>query len=681
MPVRFRGVSEYSSMYKWQPSYRSAEFQPSSEQLHLEAGLRSDQLNLLIEPSFDKKKQVPHRRPEAASCLTWFYDEADDSSSEISFLEKNRSKTNTVVKSKKNASEKKTRKSDQSCQTPDKKETKTEEKSQKEGKCTWERDQQSEYIQKIREKIQAEEKEKLLKKKTSPVKSRHRSSPKNTKSKQQSPAKLPRETSPTKPKQNARTKEAKRSTPLRYRPLHQRMLSNHQSEYQQMYKKPSRFIPSSPLISALDVVYSHSPAIPPYKSPKMSSKSEYASKYQPQSPLSKSMPSFSSPPSPALKMKVRDLTSPYRHKHHSQKKVESEYANQFPERDFPTNGSMKVQDEARHNKLNRDGSVFDKDHMTQICSPNNKCWEVSSVSTITASEATVTTNGNSEAEVKKSDEMKAKKLETLPEQEEEIEEVEEDDVESIIERDSLDTRSAVTSCSLNQPMPVARKLAWGGDDETSTLQGSAAESKSDSGSFYEGRLPTPQLNQIGGALRTHHDLTTPSHGGALLTSPSSSEKTKRFSQSAKLKQGLCQDLNLDEKPVKLSKTMPSPSKPSDEKENVQKPVKVSNTLPAPVENVQSKSKASEKRSSEEKLTSNSPKPKLSRKPDIPRFLQPSVRVPIQGALRSQEFQHCGRFTRPGIDFDKVSRASCASLASADDLLQRSLQRKDFWKTK
>lgn len=36
----------------------------------------------------------------------------------------------------------------------------------------------------------------------------------------------------------------------------------------------------------------------------------------------------------------------------------------------------------------------------------------------------------------------------------------------------------------------------------------------------EGRLPTPKLRELGGIQRTHHDLTTPAVGGAVLVSPS-----------------------------------------------------------------------------------------------------------------------------------------------------------------
>ena len=681
MPVKFRGVSEYSSTYKWQPSFRSAQFQPSPQQLYPEAGLRSDQLNLLIEPSFTHKKRVPHRRPEAGSCLMWFQEDdyADLERSEDAKAEIN---SKTFVKDQKSVETKTARSANKENVKSVPKVTKKDKATITENKCTWEKDKQSEYVQKAKEQMELSAKALPSKKKASPTKKQPISVPKE---KRGSPMKKTPVGSPTKHKQKSPEKEAKpkspvkestRSTPLRYRPLHQRMLSRHQSEYQHMYRKHSHFIPSSPLISALDVVHSHSPAIPPHKSPRMASKSEYASKFKPQSPLSKSVPNLSSPSSPSLRMKVRDLTnSPYGHRR-SPKKLESEYADQYPARDFPSDVSMRVLDEAKHNKLNREGSAFDKDHMSQIYSPTNKCWEISSVSTSSA----VTRQTESDVSAPKSADDRSEKTEDLPNEDEVEKEQVEDDMESIIERDSLDVRSVESSSTLNQPMPVVRKLAWGGDeDDDSTVQGSLVETKSAASSINEGRLPTPQLNQIGGALRTHHDLTTPSRGGALLTSPTRTDQTKKLTAQPPLKQGFSQDL--DEKPVKLSKTTPSPIKESGEKsENVtQKPVRVSNTLPAPILNEQKNAK---RQSAEAKpSTSDTPKLSKSRKPEVPRFVQPNVRVPIQGALRSQEFQHCGKNRRPSTDFDRISVASAASIASADDLLQRSLQRKDFWKTK
>nr|XP_032809886.1 nuclear protein MDM1 [Petromyzon marinus] len=48
---------------------------------------------------------------------------------------------------------------------------------------------------------------------------------------------------------------------------------------------------------------------------------------------------------------------------------------------------------------------------------------------------------------------------------------------------------------------------------------SAASVRSEASGDEGGRFPTPRLTALGGAQRTHHDLTTPAVGGALLVSP------------------------------------------------------------------------------------------------------------------------------------------------------------------
>ena len=679
MPVQFRGVSEYSSMFKWQPSFKSSEFYPHKTQLQPNAGLRSDEFNLLMEPGFSKKKQVPHRRPEAGDCLVWWHDDFEESESERSQIKEKKNTSKPLVFSAKgdgNSAAGRIKEKKVLSVYNDIKIDSNQENV--ESKCTWEKDKQSEYVQNLRKSLESSKETKISpKSKTSRSKqsSSKNSSPKKNKISSSKPTKstptkpkISPKTSPTKIRVKSPEKQGKaNSRPLRYRPLHHRMLSAHQSEYQQMYKKPTRFVPSSPLISAHDVVHSSSPAIPPHRSPKMLCKTEYASKFEKQTPLDRRVPNnASSPPSPSLQLKVRDLPVSAYVSRHSPQKLESEYADQFPSREYPAEFKKRLTEEAQHNKLNREGSAFDKDHVNQICSPTNKVWDLASVSA--SSEATDQSQVTTKSPSVKSNvtvEQDKEKLSTVVEDDE--------DIESVIasEKDSLDTKSTVTSSTLNQSLPVARKLAWGEDDDkdvdkddnSSTTRGST-DSNLISNNGYEGRIPTPQLKKIGGALRSHHDLTTPSPGGALLTSPTSSEKKKRFVRSSPS----VFSNNVNEKPIKLSKTAPTPTKTT-----AAKPAKFSKSADRSLTREENDSTEN----SCQKEASNA-KPK--RKPDLPRFIQPIVRAPIHGALRSQEFQHCGKHSRPSTAFDRLSLASRASIASADDLLQRSLQRRDFWKT-
>ncbi|RXM36515.1 Nuclear protein MDM1 [Acipenser ruthenus] len=158
-------------------------------------------------------------------------------------------------------------------------------------------------------------------------------------------------------------------------------------------------------------------------------------------------------------------------------------------------------------KKRAQGTHFSREHLNQILSEKNRFWEVSSSSTA---------------------------------------------LDLARKSPSDDTEKA--SLHSGATLPVRRRLAWGDEEneheEQETLQRSegeqAQEEKEDEqekegrvvgqkssaksvsditpvssklSNEDEGRLPTPEMKNQGGAPRTHHDLTTPTVGGALLVSP------------------------------------------------------------------------------------------------------------------------------------------------------------------
>nr|CAB3263712.1 nuclear protein MDM1-like [Phallusia mammillata] len=648
MPVRFKGVSEYSNSFKWSPSFRSAKFEPTDEQIAPEAGLRSDQMNLLLEPTFARKRQVPHRKPEAPSLMWWEDHDMIPCVEEIKADVGHNVKDKTYVVMKKSpprkakdvkTSSKKVKKSDL--------DYKKENVEKQRNAVTKERRSKKEHEKKLDDAKVLEistQTESLQKLKNRKIQTEHKQTKISVVNKKKPP---PKPESPSK------------KIPLKYRPRKARYLSAHQSEYQQMYQKPSRFVPSSPLISALDVVHNSSHAIPPHKSPRMPMKSEYESKFQNMSPLSKSLPAYSSPPSPSLRLKVKNLPTSPLQVHRSPKKVVSEYAVQFPGKTFPVECLEKVWDDANHNKLNRDACNFDKTHAIQLLSPKNKYWDLSSH----GSRSVTDTEFLEDQEIKSTESIAGS-------------DIDHESVESVIsmEQDSLATLSANEETSIGDK-PVARKLAWGEGSETVSNVSTAhddtliAEDDNEEGPF-EGRLPTPQLKQIGGALRTHHDLTTPSAGGALLSSPPVSPRAKTFPQPV-----MRNSLQSHVKSEKAGKFE------NDGKNKItnfgtqteKKPKKPSNIQKSPTELKVEETKCEIVKKSRDEM----PKPTPSKKAPLPRRMQRSPRAPIQGSLRNREFQHFGQNTRP-IAFDQVSLASSRSSASAVELLEKSRQRKDFW---
>ncbi|XP_035306869.1 nuclear protein MDM1 isoform X5 [Cricetulus griseus] len=71
MPVRFKGLSEYQRNFLWKKSYLSESYNPSVGCKSSWAGLRSDQLGITKEPSFISKRRVPCHDSQISKSLEW----------------------------------------------------------------------------------------------------------------------------------------------------------------------------------------------------------------------------------------------------------------------------------------------------------------------------------------------------------------------------------------------------------------------------------------------------------------------------------------------------------------------------------------------------------------------------------------------------------------------------------
>uniref|UniRef100_A0A2K5CKC7 Nuclear protein MDM1 n=1 Tax=Aotus nancymaae TaxID=37293 RepID=A0A2K5CKC7_AOTNA len=71
MPVRFKGLSEYQRNFLWKKSYLSESCNSSVGRKYPWAGLRSDQLGIVKEPSFISKRRVPYHDPQISKSLEW----------------------------------------------------------------------------------------------------------------------------------------------------------------------------------------------------------------------------------------------------------------------------------------------------------------------------------------------------------------------------------------------------------------------------------------------------------------------------------------------------------------------------------------------------------------------------------------------------------------------------------
>ncbi|XP_076188558.1 nuclear protein MDM1 isoform X2 [Aptenodytes patagonicus] len=437
--------------------------------------------------------------------------------------------------------------------------------------------------------------------------------------------------------------------------------------------------------------------------------------------------------------------------HTSRGKLNTEYRSKFlsPAQYFYKDGAWsrirsKVPSQASQNTLNSvwymevrelrerakayrqrvEGTHFSRYHLNQILSDNNSLWDVSSNS---SSEEGISNN------IRALDLAGVSEKETAPspkmlQQADSREQPHQDSAEK------KDMSDALT-------VPVKRRLVWGeqeGAEERENRQSTEAEEKqdeqavvvaqqleknnkdanedkkiegentlvlnssaavSDSSSVSSrtgGRLPTPKLRALGGAHRTHHDLTTPAVGGAVLVSP----PKFKSSSSQQRTRGLGTDPSSAKRGAREASKRRS-FRPDVEVEAVSlltsPPAGLGTLDPLPLRQDQwPPNSVSDEQvplaSARREHSSTSPALKSAKSCSMPCW-SPSCR--IQGTLKDPEFQHNGNVGNPKMrsfqlplqerncndEDDRLSQISARSAASsslASQILERAQKRKDFW---
>ncbi|XP_072511417.1 nuclear protein MDM1 isoform X9 [Notamacropus eugenii] len=370
------------------------------------------------------------------------------------------------------------------------------------------------------------------------------------------------------------------------------------------------------------------------------------------------------------------------------------------------------------------GTHFSRDHLNQILSDNNCLWDVSSVS---SSEGTISNN------------IRALDLAGVPTGHKTLQS--HDSPKKAEEKPPLETQyqkdtTEKLAVSDAPTLPVRRKLAWDGGSpgdqihnherriegeknendkqncreeakeleendsdakkdriqagETASLPSASAD-RSDSSSVSSekgGRLPTPKLKELGGAPRTHHDLTTPAVGGAVLVSPSKMKSSFPEHRKKKPSPDFLGETSKNESNRKElgPRTLFTPPAAG---------MKTVDPLPLRDE-IETNISKSEGAHLGPKHPEHSTKvPVQGTRPlCAPSNWNPSCR--IQGSLRNAEFQHNGNLVSPrtGLyhlphqevindeDDDRLSQISARSAASslmASQTLARAQKRKEsFW---
>ncbi|XP_053320652.1 nuclear protein MDM1 isoform X2 [Spea bombifrons] len=370
----------------------------------------------------------------------------------------------------------------------------------------------------------------------------------------------------------------------------------------------------------------------------------------------------------------------------------------------------ELHNKAEYYKHRSQGTHFSREHLNQILSASNRLWDVSSNS---SSEEHFSSNIKALDLAGLKTSSKNAKLNDSP----------------IKLKPASNTGNAEISDA--STLPVRRRLVWDQDQDTDPIQEAAtlevaekppgtkevqyfeenkdedpqpieeraaerdeitktnpSEDGSEAASVSSevgGRLPTPKLRSFGVVQRTHHDLTTPASGGALLVSP-----TKPFIHTPdKKKKGDSNEHYSSIKSISKEHLKSLPNKNGALSASSPPAAGIKTVDPIPLRKEQW--------------------PEIE-KPLTPVFSYPMERSPVQrpfvslpqqrnpsccihGALRDPEFQHNGDFGKPNyykipvsddceIEDDRLSQISARSAASsslASQVLERAQKRKEhFW---
>ncbi|KAM6214203.1 nuclear protein MDM1 isoform 2-T2 [Rhynchocyon petersi] len=695
MPVRFKGLSEYQRNFLWKNSYLSECRNPSVAQRHPWAGLRSDQLGITKEPSFISKRRVPHHDPQISKSLEW-----SGSISENNVVASPEPEGPILQESERNEDD-----SPENVlaldmpKIPERPRLHSAD-SRAEGALdlvennedaisklpTVNENVELEHSAKLSEKVD-NGLERLLRKKAGLTAVPSYNSLRNSEYQRQFVWKTPKETAPV-------------------------FVAN------QVFHNKSKFVPQFKGNSIIhETEYKRNfKGLSPVKEPKLRNDMKEDRNLDVLSPekkchkgdLLKSEAEMESKESNQPKKKL----TPWRHQRLG--KVNSEYRAKFLSpaqylykagawtrvKENVPNQVKELREKAEFYRKRVLGTHFSRDHLNQILSDNNYCWDVSST---TSSEGTI--SSNIRALDLAGGPTNHKTLQKCPTKLEE---------KGPILEEQLPTHTMEKLGMSGAPTVPVRRLAWDAGNTNEDVQnqprgkeeeeedsekekqvyskelekldvnestkvdkikeGSEASSVS---SGKGGRLPTPKLRELGGAQRTHHDLTTPAVGGAVLVSPSKvkqDQRKKMFPQD-----GL--ETSKDDFNKKESHTVPLLTSPAAGKKTV-------DPLPLREDSETNIAKLTEETHPVSKLLESQ-----ARVPGQcpPPPYHPSLR--IQGSLRDPEFQHnvgkarMNNFQLPqqeafNDEDDRLSEISARSAASslrAFQTLARAQRRKEnFW---
>nr|XP_054362917.1 nuclear protein MDM1 isoform X2 [Mirounga angustirostris] len=661
MPVRFKGLSEYQRNFLWKKSYLSESYNPSVGRRYPWAGLRSDQLGITREPSFISKRRVPYHDAQISKSLEW--------NGAIS-------ENNVVVSPKPEAPE-----------ITESQEAEQKDDVNQENVLALEASRVPKRTRSHSTDSRAEGASDIVENDADIIADHI---PVNENEDLQHSTKLHSENV-----DNGLDRVLRKRAGLTVVPSRD-ILRNSEYQRQFVWKTPKE---TAPVFAANQVFHNKSKFVPQFKGNSIIHETEYRRNFKGLSPVKepklrndlkengnfeavspeKKHNKTDDPLKLEAEMESKESNQPKKKlttwRHQRLGKVNSEYRAKFlsPAQYLYKAGAWtrvkenipdqvkELREKAEFYRKRVQGTHFSRDHLNQILSDNNCCWDVSST---TSSEGTI--SSNIRALDLAGDPTSHKTLQKCPSTTLE-------EKRPVLEEQPQKNTTEKLGMSNAPTVPVRRRLAWDEENPKEGTQKQPREEReeeeektekdkqvhmgeleklevhekskadkikegSDSSSVSSGkggRLPTPKLRELGGIQRTHHDLTTPAVGGAVLVSPSKvrlpvPEQRKRMSsqdglETAKndFRKKESHAISLLTSPAAGIKTVDPLPLREDSETNIPKFAEV--TLPV--------SKIPEYPTN---TPGQSPSP-----PCVPSYWHPSRR--IQGSLRDPEFQHNGNY--------------------------------------
>ncbi|XP_078077289.1 nuclear protein MDM1 isoform X2 [Mustelus asterias] len=693
MSLQFKGISEYKRNFKWTNSKRSRSCSPLSNQKVPWAGLPSEQLGNTREPNFISKKRVLYHTPQVSQSFHWDWNSDSGSKSHEPIP-----KVSDLVKQRSSAF--------------NKRETEKAQDNQEESKTP-----------------NAPRKPKVARSQSADCHLHSALEPSLSEDKQLAiDAQKEKEDNTSSRKEGA--EKAVRNGIIHARNKHVspfklgKVFS--ETEYSSQFRGMQ--LPKGPrLRKDFEALAFEQENRSPQKSAGSISKGQQQDTEEQQLQDQQLLNQQNPKKSPFSRKGLRHIKSEYR----TNFRPPSQY--DYKRGVFRSEGVKELREKAEAYKRRALGTHFSRDHLIQILSEQNKLWEASSTSDTEESVSDT---------VEALDLARAKGTPNI----------------SSTQRQEICPGSEAQSTTLPPPpkattkyndtrenampdvptLPVSRRLAWTDEEEkpcraelpegnqdqndetekevevkrnaeaeavnerepapvniqdAATVKSESNE-QSELGSSAGGRLPTPTLKTTSGVQRTHHDLTTPAVGGAVLVSPC---KVRSPSPHRRRTQP---PLGKQYSPYKYLSE--SPSKMLRKSESLQKSpaagVKTSDPIPLREEYGPANfNSPSPEKAGPSILPSMKMHPVFNPKSSV--TLSPSWSCPhrIQGTLRHPEFQHNGntgglranllrmQSTDPAAadnEDDRMSQISARSAASsslASQVLERAQKRREnFW---